>query len=468
MYILNKLRNVFPKLNTNSNLEHSPSPNTSALHPRIKSAHHMNYDKEKLYEENLSLKNEINKLTKALNYTKKENYNLELDLNKKDKMLEELAIDTQNSMINQIEKVNDLYGQNKLLTRATETHLIVNLKKQFKELKKEFNKKKEEHDELKKTLKNTKINEITNENRILIEEIGKLKTLYEFSLQQNSNNERYLKDFLQLKDNFSKQEYIIITLQENLKKMQEEILYKDEELTKVNKSLNDKLNQVTKLKKDLKFQYQINERLIMSTGNIKLSNEYISMKTEMDKKLSEYKKDNLYYKELADKRERKIKELESMIRREKLNMNNVSGQAVIKEEENPEEKTNHTILLLKSKLQETIKERDYLKNLNEELNSRISQQDLNDGYNNLAHSSNNNYAINTNFDNQIEYLSEFYLNELIYILIKNFEANKIDGNIIEERVLKDANSMSILPLLLSNEREFCEKMTNNILILLKV
>jgi hypothetical protein len=82
----------------------------------------------------------------------------------------------------------------------------------------------------------------------------------------------------------------------------------------------------------------------------------------------------------------------------------------------------------------------------------------------------NSLTQNPHHDPMYEYLSEFNLNEMIYILIKNFEANKFDVNIIEERILKDSNSKSLFEMLKNdgNEKEFSEKLTNNILNLLKV
>jgi hypothetical protein len=462
------------------NIRESTSPNPV----RIRSAHPIPYDKEKLYEENLSLKKEMNQIKRDFNLMKKDNYNLELELNKKDKLLDELATDTQNSMINHIENVSDLYNQNKLLSRAQETSLVLNIKKQFKELKKEFNKKKDEHEQLKKTLKNTKVAELTNENKVFLEEIAKLKTLYDFALQQNALNERNVKDFMQLKENFSKQEFIIINLQESIKMSNEGLMMKDEEIFKLSKQVQDKTSQVTKLKKDLKFQYQINERLINSS-NVKNSSEYLTMKSELEKKVSDTRKDMLYFKDLSEKRDRKIRELESLIKSGG-NYSGVNGNKNYNNEieENPEEKVNHTILLLKSKLQEVIKERDTYKNLNQDLTSKLSAYEngnlnhmnfstANHNYNyNLSPIDKNGNSLtqNPHHDPMYEYLSEFNLNEMIYILIKNFEANKFDVNIIEERILKDSNSKSLFEMLKNdgNEKEFSEKLTNNILNLLKV
>ena len=55
--------------------------------------------------------------------SKKENYIFEQEMKKKDKALEDMAIDTQNSVINNLSNV-DYYNQNKLLSKATEVKII--------------------------------------------------------------------------------------------------------------------------------------------------------------------------------------------------------------------------------------------------------------------------------------------------------------------------------------------------------
>jgi hypothetical protein len=88
---------------------------------RIKSASiKTTLDKEKLYEENLQLKHELNKIKSQYAVTKKENYIMEQEMKKKDKALEEMAIDTQHSMMNNISHNYDYYNQSKLLNKATE------------------------------------------------------------------------------------------------------------------------------------------------------------------------------------------------------------------------------------------------------------------------------------------------------------------------------------------------------------
>ena len=52
------------------------------------------------------------------------------------------------------------------------------------------------------------------------------------------------------------------------------------------------------------------------------------------------------------------------------------------------------------------------------------------------------------------------MNELIYVLIKNFEANKIDVNIIEQRIFSDLPDFK--------DETFVRSLINNILSLLRV
>jgi hypothetical protein len=114
-------------MNINSNISYINDPNFERANPsRIRSAMSVKstLDKEKLYEENLQLKNEINKLKNHLAASKKENYIFEQELKKKDKALEDMAMDTQQSMINNLSHNPDYYNQSKLLNKATEVRIV--------------------------------------------------------------------------------------------------------------------------------------------------------------------------------------------------------------------------------------------------------------------------------------------------------------------------------------------------------
>ena len=94
----------------NTNIIQDSSPKNRNFQTRIKSAHSNSkfiIDKEKLYDENLRLKSELNKMKAELEFTKKENFNLEIELTKKDKILEDIVIDTQNSIFTNLNNIND-------------------------------------------------------------------------------------------------------------------------------------------------------------------------------------------------------------------------------------------------------------------------------------------------------------------------------------------------------------------------
>jgi len=103
------------------------SPKNRNFQTRIKSAHSnsiFTIDKEKLYDENLRLKSEFNKIKNEMEVIKKENTNLELELSKKDKLLEDLVIDSQNGFLTNLNNLNETGPLNKtLLGRITEVIL---------------------------------------------------------------------------------------------------------------------------------------------------------------------------------------------------------------------------------------------------------------------------------------------------------------------------------------------------------
>lgn len=108
----------------------------------------------------------------------------------------------------------------------------------------------------------------------------KIKNLYESACFKILENEKYFKDMHELQENFNKQVYLIVTLQENLKKTQSDSLMKNEQITRSNTLVTEKIKKIAKMKKDLKFQMEINERLLRgnkssnrgeSTGMFKLN-----------------------------------------------------------------------------------------------------------------------------------------------------------------------------------------------------
>ena len=104
------------------------SPKNRNFPQRIKSASNakINYDKEKLYDENLHLKEDLKKMKGEMEFYKKENLNLETEMSKKDKNLEELMIETQNSLLSNFNNITDGGPINKtILGRITEVNYFI-------------------------------------------------------------------------------------------------------------------------------------------------------------------------------------------------------------------------------------------------------------------------------------------------------------------------------------------------------
>lgn len=332
--------------------------------PKVKT-NPVTVEKERLYEESFQMKNKINNLKKEISLLKSELLKKEQEVNKKDRILEEITNDSQNNMFM-------MPVDNKIVGKAKEATLINNMKKQYKELKKQFKEKCDELENVKKVLKISKINELNIENRTLLEELNKIKAFYLLSAQQNETNEKNFKDYSNLQENLSKQHLIILTLNDNINKLQEDMRMKDEEFFKINQTLSDKNNALKKVKKDLKFANSINDRL---SKEKKDNSEIMMLKQTYDKKLQEVSKELNYFRDLADKRDRKARELETNMKKmgagNSQGFNNMQYQDIKYIQENPEDKYDNITLLLKSKLKETIEENEKLQLKNKQLEEKL-------------------------------------------------------------------------------------------------
>jgi hypothetical protein len=171
-------------------------------------------EKEKLYEDCINLKANVNNLTKDLIYTKAEITKKDNELKRQSKVITELMADTQTNFLNSA----DLNG--KILGKIKENNLIQNFKFQYKDMKKKLIEKENEFENFKRFTRVTKINEVVSENKLLIEEMEKMKNGYENALRQGVMYEELLKEFVIIKENLFRQEKYIYSLQEEIKNLQ--------------------------------------------------------------------------------------------------------------------------------------------------------------------------------------------------------------------------------------------------------
>ena len=145
-------------------------------------------------------------MRKELALVKSDNIKKENEIVKKENLINS-ALDIKNEEYD-IEKIDNIDD-------CKHSNLISKIKKQYNALKKELDLKNKEIFELKRNIKNSKVNELVIENTTLLSEIKKIKALYEHIQTENENYMIRLKNYNQIQSNVSKQHFIILSLQEN-------------------------------------------------------------------------------------------------------------------------------------------------------------------------------------------------------------------------------------------------------------
>ena len=392
----------------------------------------MNLDREKLIQENIRLKTQLNKLETEKINNRREITNLENEITKKDKIIETMINDTQSNI-------------NSANNKASEMHLVLNVKRQYKELKKVYEKNQQELISAKKNIKFTKINELNTENKIFNEQVNKLKNIYEHSLEQKHSLKKNENEFDIMKQALSQKDYVILSFQENCQKMESEIQTLNSEKEKIKNQNIKKDDMITKLKEKLELQVKDNEKLVMKNNNIKKSEIFLSTKNKYEAKIQKLKKDITQYRDMNSKNEKILRDIEKM-KNGKNSMSKFSRKIfssnpppLYQVEETytkkPQSESYQKILLLQSILSEEKSEKEKLLQQVEELTQQLNTSKTIEPKIILA----NSYSAN-NIKSEIkvidyDYLTETKFNEFKYILLKNLEANKIDTSILESRVL---------------------------------
>ena len=418
----------------------------------------MNIDRERLLEENLNLKNQLSKMQLEYNNRKKEISNLENEAIQKDKILETIMNDSTMPY-----------------SKISEMQFVINLKKQYKDLKKENERTIKDLETIKKDVKNIKIVELISENQSLSKQIENLKNLYKNSIYQNQNLQENVQDVNNIKDALSKQDFMLINFQENNQKMMEAIKDLNYEIEKLKRQKDNKVDMINKLKQKLKYQHQINERLIMKRDNIQATDEYLSTKNKFESKLQKIRKDLAFYKDSNSKNEKILKELKQFQKdKEDLLANTFQQNSRMIISSNPypdiqpfpQKENNAKLLLLQSRFQEEKTEREKLEKEVIELKTKIATAKRPETQVILQNSPSSNIITRPITVKNYEYMSNNKLTEFIYVLLKNLEANKIDMSIIESRILNKENLDLIKDK--SNYKKFISTISNGLIEILKV
>ena len=402
--------------------------------------------------------------TEKLN-AKREITNLENELLQKEKIIE--------NMINESQMNSNTFA------KASEMNLVINVKRQYKDLKKEYEKNIQSLDQAKKDIKNIRLNDLVLENKNLSAQIEKFKNMYYANEDQKNKLQKNIQDVNAMKQALAKQDEMLLSFQENCQKMELEILNLNEEIDKLQLQKNKKDDICNKLKKKLKLQKQLNEKLILIRDNIQNTEIFCIMKNEYEQKLQKLRKDLAYYKDSNTKNEQLVKEAEKFRQKRLVEEQKqedlgfvprriqASNPTPISENENMnEEEAKKKITMLQNLYMDEKTEVQKLKQTIEELNQKIQNNKNVEPKIILTKSDSANNIKKPLDTNDYAYFSDGDLKEFIYILVKNLEANKIDMSILESRVLNEET----LELLKdkNNYKEFISQVGDNLINILKI
>lgn len=194
------------------------------------------------------MKSEIHKL--EVNY-----FSLfQLEHIRKDKTLDDINNEIQTSMISGGKNDREVH------LKIKETYMINSLKKELKELQNMSKKKTIDCENMKKSIKSIKMNDLNQEIMYINEELVKNKNRFEISLKENIEKENYIREYKQLQEVFAYQQTQLFQLSEEVKYKEKNLNAKEEELNNIKSFIKGKENYIFKLNKKNKINKQINEK----------------------------------------------------------------------------------------------------------------------------------------------------------------------------------------------------------------
>ena len=455
---------------------------------------------------------------KTLNESKKENHKYMLTENNnqiksKDNINAMNSNEQKNNLINKLISKNSENKKEEIDKKIFQDSQRI--KKEFNNIQIEFDKKNKSIKSLKEEEKISKEDELKLENKVLSEQIKKLNYLYFEVLQKLIEYEESIKNIHKLKESKLKNEYILIELELKYNQMLTEFEKNNKKIEELNFIINKKNTQLKQCKKTLDYYSQLNQKLIIDADNIYTSPKILALKNDYETKINENQKSLAFYKEENYKKDKIILELNCGTTNindlyNSLNNNNQdkccyfkNAQKLTKEYFNRKKENieNKEIIRLKNRinvLQEKInklssKNKEYEDNerclkryksnnskINKKINLEINDDNLNKDKNIIKNCFSKLISEKVSFINyltiekkedsytDIDFMSNLNINEFLYILKKCFEAQSITMSDIKHKILTQEAFNILKSNNKSNYNSFINKISENIIKLLKV
>ena len=460
---------------------------------------YMSLEEERLNQEKYQLNKLIKHLNKQLNYLKKENERKDVMLNNEEKELNDIIYknnlteeekDLNSIIMNYQRDINYIEEFRTINNQSNSSYnLVQKIRSQIDIFNGEISEETEKIKRLKKTIIYTKLQEIKNENELIENQIKKIASLLNNSLNIKENNEKKLKEIRSFEYNIDIQKAILEELESKRKMLDKEEKDLKNNIKNIESNIDLIKKQVLKNTKELdslrqKNKNLLNDKVINSKIIINeeepdqnLKDYYNSKILQLKKDICFYKSKNIHNENIKTKiKEQKIRLIESLKQIKDINLPSSilslqSANVQLKIEGKKEENINEIILPENKDLDEEkieklkniyIKEKGYekrLENKYKEMHDKLrsiyntyNEQNKNKQINNNAKENNqetNNTKENNNNINQnelefgIDRNNPFYTeeennnpeldlkfnstqyNQFTYILFKNFESKGI-------------------------------------------
>ena len=264
-------------------------------------------EREQLYENNMQLKDIINKLKKELAEVRNQVVKKDIEIRKKERIIKECS------------KENDLESVHEMnLEKARESTLLSLCKDKYNDLKNKYNKKCEENEILKANIKITKLKEYMIQIDVFKKEMEKIKALYVHTLEDNTKLRQEINEFQNLKNKYMEQHNIINNFALKCKQYNDDINNLRSENDFLNSELEKNMRKQRGLKRDnIKLRISNNKFLIQKKMKENFSvtiDDKKNLISKLTKDLNEYKRlynlKNIEYNKLIENNSQKKKEEE--------------------------------------------------------------------------------------------------------------------------------------------------------------
>ena len=181
--------------------------------------------------------------------------------------------------------------ENDIAMKGFKSNLIQKIKKQYLDLEQDLKKKNKLISDLKNNINCPNNNELISKNKKIMDEIIKMKNLYDINLEKNNEYKLKMKEFIELEDNLSKKNFCVIELKESLNDINGSNTCLDNDIDK----LKNKLKILEKENEMLNNQYFSLNEIVTQAENDKneIENKYYILMEEIKEKNENFNFQNL-------------------------------------------------------------------------------------------------------------------------------------------------------------------------------